>query len=192
MVDNSKKAAVVCVAVGVAIGVAFVFAVKKFNAVTSSPEFCGASCHSMQAYVADQPEFKNSVHQTNSSGLHAHCADCHLPSGFFRETWAHITSGSRDLYATLTNDFTDPQVWAVRRDALAHGVRDKMLADDSENCRACHAPGQLNPLRERGQRQHYLAEKQGVTCIGCHYDLVHLAVPRRESFISATTLRDDH
>jgi nitrate/TMAO reductase-like tetraheme cytochrome c subunit len=178
--------------VGVVIGAALILTTTKFNELTSTSEFCGGACHSMSAYISNDPHYLSSTHQTSPAGIHAQCADCHLPGGFFKETWAHITSGTRDVYETLTNDFMDPAVWEARRAELAHRVRDEMLANDSENCRSCHVREKMKPARERGQRQHYLAEQQGVTCIGCHFDLVHRPVERSENFIIATQLKDDH
>jgi nitrate/TMAO reductase-like tetraheme cytochrome c subunit len=177
---------------GILIGVIAVLGTVEVNSLTSSADFCGNSCHSMQTYVESQPEFRTSSHQTSSTGIHAECRDCHLPRGFFRETWAHISSGSKDIYSTLTNDFTDPAVWEAIRPGLAHKVRADMLANDSENCRYCHADGKLWPKRERGQRQHVLAANQGVSCIGCHFDLVHSPVPPTDEFLEATRLQDDH
>jgi nitrate/TMAO reductase-like tetraheme cytochrome c subunit len=177
---------------GGVLGAVAILGTIEFNELTSTPEFCGNACHSMSAYISSDPHFLESLHQTSPSGIHAECADCHLPDGFFRETWAHISSGTRDLYETLTSDFTDPSVWEARRAGLAHRVRNEMLANDSENCRSCHVREKLQPARERGQRQHYLGEQQGLTCIACHFDLVHRPVERSESFINATQLKDDH
>ena len=189
---SNRKTWLVATLVGAVLGALAILTTIELNALTSTPEFCGNACHSMSAYISNDPHFLNSAHQTSSTGIHAECADCHLPDGFSAETWAHITSGTRDLYETVTNDFTDPTVWEARRAALAHRVRNGMLANDSKNCRSCHVSEKLKPARERGQRQHYLAEQQGVTCIGCHFDLVHHPVERSESFISATQLKDDH
>ncbi len=192
MAKVSKKSVALYLLLGIGVGVIAVLGTKKVNSLTSTPDFCGNTCHSMQAYVSNQPAFRNSLHQTSSTGIHAECKDCHLPHGFFRETWAHIASGTKDLYSSLKHDFTDPAVWEARRPQLAHKVRGEMLANDSENCRHCHADGKLRPKRERGQRQHALADRQAVTCIGCHYDLVHSAVPPTEEFMQATRLQDDH
>ena len=191
-IDKRKKVGLITLIVGVIIGATAILTTIKFNELTSTPEFCGNACHSMSAYISSDSHFLESAHQTSPTGIHAECADCHLPDGFFKETWAHITSGTRDMYETLTNDFTDPGVWEARRVSLANRVRHNMLANDSENCRSCHVRKKMQPTRERGQRQHYLAEQQGVSCIGCHFDLVHRPVERSENFINATQLKDDH
>ncbi len=194
-----SKALIAVGAIGILIGFIGVLSVQKINAYTSTVEFCGTTCHSMEAYVVNQPEFAKSVHRSNPTGVHATCADCHIPEGFFAETFTHITAGAKDIISTMTHDFSKPEVWEGMRAQLAYNVRDEFLETGSENCRKCHAktdmaklePG-LNPSRERGKRQHELAERQGVSCIGCHYNLVHKEVPPRESFLKKVAIKDDH
>ncbi|GMR21389.1 MAG: hypothetical protein BMS9Abin36_1989 [Gammaproteobacteria bacterium] len=166
--------------VGIFLGVLLALAAEQFDHLTSTDRFC-TSCHAMQL-VAEQDVYKRSIHRTTTTGIQAGCADCHVPKGLLPATWAHIRDGTWDLYVELTTDFT-PQSWESRRTELAYGVRDKMLDNDSRTCRSCHEAAAIKPRRERGQRQHELAERNQVSCIGCHFDLVHVPVTPRESFL---------
>ena len=42
-------------------------------AVTSTEDFCANACHSMREYI--EPEWANSVHYKNRTGVRAACAD---------------------------------------------------------------------------------------------------------------------
>lgn len=175
-----KRSLVITATAGIFLGVLLALAAEKLDQVTTTDSFC-TSCHTMQL-VAEQGVYQRSTHRTTTTGIQAGCADCHVPRGLLPATWAHIRDGTRDLYVELTTDFT-PQSWESRRTELAYGVRDRMLADDSRNCRSCHKTAAIKPKRERGQRQHELAERSQVSCIGCHFDLVHKPVKPRESFL---------
>ncbi len=178
-----KLSSVVIGAIGLLVGISLVLTAEQIDRLTTTDAFCGTSCHSMQAYVASEQTYITSLHRTTSSGVQAGCADCHVPKGIVPATWSHIIDGSRDLHAELTNDYQQPELWQARRTELAWQVRDKMLADDSRNCRSCHDEDAIRAKRKRGQRQHELAQREGVTCIGCHYNLVHAEVKPRESFL---------
>ena len=40
----------------------------------------------------------------------------------------------------------------------------------------------IKPDRKRGQRQHAEAREKNITCIVCHYDLVHKSAPLSKEF----------
>ncbi|WP_163833743.1 NapC/NirT family cytochrome c [Spartinivicinus ruber] len=167
--------------IGVLVGMMSMLALEKVDQLTSTDNFCSNSCHPMTRFVANKPFFIQSSHRATSSGVQASCADCHIPKGLLPATWAHITDGSRDLWSLLINDFSSEEQWNAARPEMAYRVRDWLLENDSHTCRSCHVT--VKPSRERGQRQHKLAERNGVTCIGCHFNLVHDEVKPRESFL---------
>jgi cytochrome c-type protein NapC len=169
--------------IGLLLGIVLMLATEQFDRLTTSDAFCATSCHSMQTYVADEQTYKTSVHRTTTSGVQAGCADCHVPKGLIAASWSHLIDGSRDLFAELGNDYKKPELWQARRDELAWQVRDKMLADNSRNCRSCHKEKIIQTQRLRAQRQHELALREKVTCIGCHFNLVHAEVKPRKSFL---------
>lgn len=166
---------------GVAVGFAAALSLEKIDQLTSTDTFCSDSCHVMADYVAYQPVYVNSPHRTTYTGIQAGCADCHIPEGLLQATWTHAVSGIRDTWSLLSNDFSSREKWHASRTGMAYRVRDWMLANDSATCRSCHEQDALKPRRERGVRRHRLAQRKYVTCIACHYNLVHQKVaPRRE------------
>lgn len=168
--------------VGGLAGAGALIASTEVNRATSTDAFC-TSCHSM-GFVAADPAFVRAAHQTNASGVKTSCADCHIPKGnWFSETWAHASSGARDIWAEHTHDFSDPTAWAGRRAALAQEVRDTMRKQDSVTCRGCHNAAAIAPKTRAGQAAHALMREGRMTCIDCHFNLVHAPVPPSEAFI---------
>ncbi|MEN8259220.1 MAG: NapC/NirT family cytochrome c [Pseudomonadota bacterium] len=189
MLSFPNRSIVLAGCAGVLVGIFSIYALEKTDQWTSTDAFCGTGCHAMEAHVANEPAYLTSIHRTTATGIRAGCADCHIPEGLIAATWTHITAGIRDSYSALMHDFSTREAWNARRNAMAFRVRDWMLANDSETCRACHQREALNPRRARGKRQHELAERQGVTCIGCHFDLVHEPVRPRQSFLERVQVR---
>lgn len=179
-------------AVGICIGVLSVVILSETDRLTSTDSFCANSCHAMSAHVDADPYYRSSTHRTAYTGIQAGCGDCHLPPGLLAATWEHIRAGTRDIYSSMTNDFTEPGVWQAKRHQLAYNVRDWLVANDSAPCRKCHEDEAIVPRRARGERQHELAQRQGVTCIGCHFNLVHEPVPLRDSFIARMRVYPDY
>ena len=134
-------------------------------------------------YIAKSEAYLTSGHRTRRGGVQPGCADCHIPKGLVAATWTHIVKGAQDLYGEIRYDYENPEVWQARRAELAYAVRDWMLANDSATCRSCHKEDLIKPERKRGQRQHAEARETGMTCIECHYNLVHEKVEPRESFL---------
>ncbi len=173
--------------VGGVLGAGAVIASVEVNRATSTDEFC-TSCHSM-TFVGKDPHFLQSAHRTNSAGVRPSCGDCHIPqTNWFVETWTHVTSGVRDVIAENTNDFSDPRVWEKRRVELAHEVRQTMREQDSVTCRGCHDANAVQPTSRRGQAAHALMREGRVTCIDCHFNLVHAPVPPTMEFIRGSGL----
>ncbi|MGC2201833.1 MAG: NapC/NirT family cytochrome c [Stellaceae bacterium] len=87
-------------------GVGGIIARVAIDRYTSTDTFC-ASCHTM-AFQADDSFFKYSAHRSNHEGVQASCGDCHIPrNNWFIEIYTHVTSGAKDVFAELTNDFSD-------------------------------------------------------------------------------------
>ncbi len=177
----------VVLVVGAVIGVVAAVASFEVNRVTSTDAFC-TSCHSMK-FVAADPHFINSAHHVNAIGVRPTCGDCHIPAtNWFEETYTHAAKGLHDVIATWTNDFSDPAKWAARRLELAHFVREEMRRQDSKTCRTCHDEAAINPTSERGKAAHALLRDSKMTCIDCHFNLVHAPVPPSMSFIRGSAL----
>ena len=168
--------------IGGVLGAAAILVSLEVNRATSTDKFC-SSCHSM-TFVANDPHFTASAHRANGAGVRPSCGDCHIPkTNWFVETWHHIASGTRDVIAENTHNYDDPVVWARRRIALAHEVRNTMREQDSVTCRGCHDVQAIAPRSERGRAAHSLAREGRMTCIDCHFNLVHAPVPPTIEFI---------
>ncbi len=173
--------------VGGLAGAAALIASVEVNRATATDAFC-TSCHSM-AFVGSDPVFQHSAHRTNSEAVRPSCGDCHIPkSNWFVETWTHVREGVRDVVAEYTHDFSDTKVWEARRVALAHEVRLTMRAQDSVTCRSCHDAKLTAPKSERGKAAHALMREGRMTCIDCHFNLVHAPVPPTIEFIRGSGL----
>lgn len=174
-------------AVGGLVGAVAIIASIEVNHRTSSEAFC-TSCHSMAGLGAD-PNYLQSAHRSNNQGVTAGCADCHIPrTNWFIETYTHVASGVRDIWAETTNDFSNPKVWETRRIALAHEVRDIMRRQDSVTCRSCHDASAIRPTSRAGQAAHALLRDGRMTCIDCHFNLVHAPVPPTPEFLRGSGL----
>lgn len=180
---SGKRTVLIAGVVGAIIGVAAVLANEQVDRYTSTDAFCGTSCHSMQAHVATDPVYVESAHRTARRGVRAGCADCHIPHGIVPATWAHLKGGVKDIISETLNDFSDPEVWKRGRAERAAVVRDWLLETDSATCRNCHDETAIEPEHERGQRQHAEARERRLTCIGCHYNLVHSEVEPNQAFL---------
>jgi len=150
--------------------------------VFSHNTFCGNVCHVMESTVYE--ELKESNHYNTPTGVRATCADCHV-SG--RLTFAMIDHflGTGELFVNMTNDFSKPGSFEKFRPDAANRERFKMLENDSETCRSCHVMEAIKPKRVRGQNQHKEGMEKGITCIVCHYNLVHKTVEPSEAFLNA-------
>jgi len=174
--------ATVVLLVGAVLGAGAILGGIAVNRHTSTDAFCG-SCHSM-AFIATDAYFQRSGHRSNSAGVRPSCGDCHIPkTNWFVETYAHVAAGTRDVIAELMHDFADAKTWEARRITLAHEVRAAMRAQDSVTCRGCHDAAAIQPGSDPGRAAHVLAREGRMTCIDCHFNLVHAPVPPTIDFI---------
>ncbi|PIW29282.1 MAG: cytochrome C [Rhodospirillales bacterium CG15_BIG_FIL_POST_REV_8_21_14_020_66_15] len=179
-----SKTVIFVFVIGGAAGLLAALAAEEMDRVTGTDEFC-TSCHAMATYIAKSETYLKSAHQTTKSGVRPGCADCHIPKGLVAATYTHIVNGVSDLIGEYSHDWTDPKVWEAEKPRLAYAVRDWMRANDSITCRGCHEQASIKPERKRGQRQHKEALSTGMTCIDCHYNLVHEEVKPRDSFLNS-------
>jgi nitrate/TMAO reductase-like tetraheme cytochrome c subunit len=139
----------------------------------------------MKTYVSSDPTYLQSAHRTAWTGVYASCADCHIPPGLLPATWAHIKGGINDSLVELTTDFQGPEHWESRRAERANEVRDWLVETDSITCRRCHTHEEaIDPGFRRGRREHRRARNRRITCIVCHYNLVHKPVPPSDRLLA--------
>jgi nitrate/TMAO reductase-like tetraheme cytochrome c subunit len=169
-------AALVGIGAGVVVGVPVADGVDRYF---SSNEFCANTCHVMKATVA--AELNQSAHGMTSTGVVPRCRDCHVSEDLFGAYLDHI-AGTRELYANVIEGIDTVEEFEAVRTEAANRVRMHFFADDSKNCRTCHVMAAIKPQIPRGQRQHAEATEKGITCIVCHYNLVHKETPLSEEF----------
>lgn len=146
----------------------------------SSNRFCATGCHVMEATVSQ--EYQQSAHWNTRTGVRPKCADCHVSESLTAAMWDHLV-GTRELFSFLFKGIRTPEAFEQVRAEGADRVRLAMLGNDSKNCRRCHVMEAIKPEKKRGERQHAEAQEKGITCIACHYNLVHKEVEPSPEFL---------
>ena len=176
------KRVLIGIIVGGIAGLLLALGAEQMDHYTSTDAFC-TSCHAMQSYIADTEAYKSSAHQTTASGVRPGCADCHIPKGLVTATYTHVVNGISDMWGEISLDYDDPDVWNAEKARLAYATRDWFRKNDSVTCRECHEESSIKPARQRGQQQHKETIESNMTCIDCHYNLVHDEIDPGESFL---------
>jgi len=153
-------------------------ALGTFNEVlhaTSTNEFCYV-CHSHEQFV--RPEYESSSHFSNTSGVRADCADCHLPHGNIDLILTKIAV-STDIIPELMGKLDSAEKFEAARADMAQAVWERYRANDSEYCRHCHTIEAMTlETQDALPRQlHDTMAERGMTCIDCHRGIVH-ALPQ--------------
>jgi cytochrome c-type protein NapC len=137
---------------------------------TNTTEFC-TSCHSMKVNLE---ELKERKHWMSRSGVHAGCADCHVPKQFLPKMKAKIMA-AKDVWHEILGTIDTPEKYEQHRWRMANQVWDKMRASNSRECRSCHSFEHMDlSLQDRSARKrHGNAEDEGKSCIDCHQGIAH-------------------
>lgn len=137
---------------------------------TNTTEFC-TSCHSMQINFN---EMKERPHWLGRTGVHAGCADCHVPKAFIPKMKAKILA-VKDVYHEILGTIDTPEKYEARRWQMANAVWDKMKASDSRECRGCHSFDHMDLSNQdrSARKKHEKAPERGETCIDCHKGIAH-------------------
>ena len=141
----------------------------SFVAVTNSEEFCAGSCHSMSEYI--KPEWANSVHFKNRTGVRAICSDCHVPKPWVPKMIAKVLA-VKDLYHEIVGTMKTREEFEERRLLMAERVWEKMRKTDSRECRNCHDIEHM-AFDEQLSFKHNSVQEMGRTCIDCHKGIAH-------------------
>lgn len=142
---------------------------------TNTTEFC-TSCHSMQW---NEAEWMDSAHYRNAAGVRAGCADCHVPQALGPKLGAKLIA-ARDVWGELTGIIDSEEKFEAHRWHMAKRVWARMEANDSRECRSCHAfeAMDLEEQDRTARKKHHKAPQRGKTCIECHRGVAH-KMPRR-------------
>lgn len=142
--------------------------------MTGTEEFCTTACHSMEAFTT--PEWQDSIHYSNRSGVRATCADCHIPKVYPDKLIVKTKAGISDAYHTMMGTISTREKYEANRLRMAEQVWDYMRKVDSRECRNCHNADyfKLSNQDERAARAHQKGLSEGKTCIDCHKGIAHL------------------
>lgn len=156
---------------GFAIGVIFWGGFNTVVEATNTETFC-LSCHEMRDNV--YPEYQQTIHYSNRTGVRATCPDCHVP----RE-WTHKmvrkVQATKELWGKLVGTIDTPEKFEAKRLQLARSEWARMKASDSRECRNCHSLESMNAAsqKQRARKQHEMAREDNMTCIDCHKGIAH-------------------
>lgn len=93
-----------------------IFAWSGFNeglAQTNTEEFC-SQCH-MNDVV---PEYRETMHYSNRSGVKAICSDCHVPHEFIPK-WTRKIEAAKEVYAHFTGKVDTKEKFEAHRGQMA-------------------------------------------------------------------------
>lgn len=157
--------------VGIAIGVILWGGFNTVLEATNTETFC-LSCHEMRDNV--YPEYKETIHYTNRTGVRATCPDCHVP----RE-WTHKMvrkmEASKEVWGKIIGTIDTAEKFEAKRLTLARREWARMKANDSRECRNCHSLESMSSAaqKQRARKQHEMAREDNLTCIACHKGIAH-------------------
>lgn len=156
------------------VGAAAMFGTGAAIEATGTDEFCATACHSHEQFI--YPEWKESVHYSNRSGVRAGCADCHIPKEYPDKLIVKTKAGIRDGYHEFVlGSISTRERFEARRAEMAEKVWEEMRANDSRACRTCHKAESFADQSDRAERMHGRMETGDTTCIDCHDGVAHLA-----------------
>ena len=138
---------------------------------TNSTEFC-IGCHEMADNV--YPEYKETIHYMNRSGVRAGCPDCHVPHEWGPKVYRKIQA-SGELYHMLMGDINTREKFEAARMKMATHEWERMKSTNSRECRNCHNFDAMSPelQKQTPYKKHMKAKEEGKTCIDCHKGIAH-------------------
>lgn len=167
----ARRSPPVVLLLGVVFGILFWGGLNTAMEASNAMAFC-ISCHEMRQTV--YPEYKESVHFRNPSGVQATCADCHVPRPWIYKVVRKIQATS-ELYHKMMGTVDTPEKFKAKRWELANRVWEKMRTTDSRECRNCHdfTAMDLSEQDRSARKKHAAAPEEGKTCIDCHKGIAH-------------------
>jgi nitrate/TMAO reductase-like tetraheme cytochrome c subunit len=131
---------------------------------------CG-ECH---AYPYN--EYLESPHYDNDLGVRPGCVGCHDPHSLaqiVKWKFFYVNTGGvgESPFHAISSSMRDIPAWEELRIDLAKNVRNTMIEQKSEKCKACHKIESewFNDIK----RHKSMLETNEKSCIHCHYNLVH-------------------
>jgi cytochrome c-type protein NapC len=155
----------VCVIVGGGAVMASVVSVH----MTSTESFC-SSCHANDAAA----EFKDTIHDTNRTGVRATCADCHLPKELV-PMMVRKVKAAKEVWGHFTGKIDSKEKYEKHRHEMAVNEWTRMKANNSQECRNCHVPAKMDSEKqsETARARHAKAAAERINCVDCHFGIAH-------------------
>lgn len=174
MRPSSRWGVGILLAVGIFVGAAGWQGFHVVVAETNTLDFC-TSCHEMEAYV--YPDYAESLHYSNSSGVRAVCADCHVPRSLGPKTYAKMRATIKELPNHFLGKINTQEKFDAHKLEMAERVWTRMESNNSRECRNCHSYEAMSEeLQDRTAQRRHSAEYReatGKTCIDCHKGIAH-------------------
>ena len=153
-------------------GIVFWGAFNTALEATNTEAFC-TSCHEMHDNVYQ--DLKTTIHWSNRSGVRATCPSCHVPHEWTRKI-ARKMQASKEVWGKLFGTISTREKFLDKRLELAEHEWARLKANDSLECRNCHAFASMDFTRQspRAVQAHstFLPNRQK-TCIDCHKGISH-------------------
>lgn len=168
---STRLSAGALVGVGIVGGIIFWGGFNWAMELTNTEEFC-ISCHEMASTV--YPEYKESVHYQNTSGVRVICTDCHVPNRWHYKVVRKVKA-TNELFHKILGSVDSLEKFEAKRLQMARNVWMEMEATDSRECRNCHTFDAMK-IRKQGKaarKKHERAKEEGQTCIECHKGIAH-------------------
>ncbi len=157
--------------VGFVSGIIFWGGFNTAMEMTNTEQFC-ISCHEMRDNV--YPEYKETIHYTNRTGVRAVCSDCHVPKEWTYKMIRKIEA-SKEVWGKLVGSIDTREKFEAKRLELARREWKRMKANNSRECRNCHSLESMasEKQKQRARKQHEMAREDNLTCIDCHKGIAH-------------------
>jgi len=139
---------------------------------TNTEKFC-VSCHEMRDNTF--AELKSTIHYSNRSGVRATCPDCHVPHNW-TDKIARKMQASKEVWGKIFGSINTREKFLAHRLELAQHEWARLKANDSLECRNCHAYQSMDWTRQsvRAVYVHSTALAGNEhTCIDCHKGIAH-------------------
>lgn len=139
---------------------------------TNTEQFC-IGCHEMKNNPYQ--ELASTIHYTNRSGVRAMCSDCHVPHEW-TDKIARKMQASKEVWGKIFGTINTREKFLAKRRELAEREWARLKANDSLECRNCHALESMDFTLQspRAQAMHSTLLASGEkTCIDCHKGIAH-------------------
>ncbi|WP_279146291.1 pentaheme c-type cytochrome TorC [Photobacterium carnosum] len=136
---------------------------------TNTEEFC-VSCHADNVV----PEYVNTIHDKNRSGVRATCPDCHVPHDWTDKISRKIQA-SKEVFAHFAGVIDTPEKFEDRRIVLAQHEWERFKANGSQECRDCHDYKGMDfeKMSPVARVQMKNAAERDQSCVDCHKGIAH-------------------